>query len=539
MNGLHTFLTPLDWGVVAAYLFFTTLAGISLRGKQATIRDFFLGGRSLPWPAVSASIIATEISALALIGLPGSVMALNGDFTYLQWAIGSILARIVVGLVFVKVFYERDLYSPYDYMGKRLGPSIKVLATVLFTVGSLFAQGARVLVVALPLKVVTPLPFEWCIVVIGLFAVGWTLIGGIRTVIWTDVIQFVVFVAAGITALLWIVGAFESGWTTLFETARSAQRFDGSVIDKLKVFDFRFDPDLRFTFWVAIFAVPFMHLHTFGVDQMNAQRLFCCRGLREARKAIVWSSLGQLLILLMLMVGAALFVFYREFPPTDPMILTALAWSGGQPGKPDLVFPVWIVTEMPVALRGLILAGIFAAAISSVDSLLAALSQTTLSLLRRTDQEFSEEEHVRLVRLSRYLVVFWGVVLTGFTFVLFEIRERTQADLLPLAFGLTSCTAGPLLGMFLVALLRGRRGHAGGLIVGSLLSIGLAVFVRDEAWVFCMNDSLATWLSRLPSYELVEGSPLTVKSTIASEWIWPITTLLTIVCGWGFGRKNG
>ena len=114
MNGLHTFLTPLDWGVVAAYLFFTTLAGISLRGKQATIRDFFLGGRSLPWPAVSASIIATEISALALIGLPGSVMALNGDFTYLQWAIGSILAGLAGCYLLLLGYLATDGPAPFQ-----------------------------------------------------------------------------------------------------------------------------------------------------------------------------------------------------------------------------------------------------------------------------------------------------------------------------------------------------------------------------------------------------------------------------------------
>src|SRR6056297_748908 len=149
MDGLNDFFTPVDWLVVFGYLLLTTMVGHRMRGKQASINDFFLGGRSLPWPAVSGSIIATEISGVTFIGVPGAVMALQGDFTYLQWAAGSIVARIIVGLFFVRVFYEKDIYSPYDYMGNKLGEAVKKLATVLFTVGSILAQSVRVLVAAL------------------------------------------------------------------------------------------------------------------------------------------------------------------------------------------------------------------------------------------------------------------------------------------------------------------------------------------------------------------------------------------------------
>ncbi|MEM7699250.1 MAG: hypothetical protein AAF236_12700, partial [Verrucomicrobiota bacterium] len=387
MTELNEFFKPLDWVVVAAYLAFTTLVGHLLSGRQSSIKDFFLGGRSLPWPAVSGSIIATEISGVTFIGVPGAVMALSGDFTYLQWAIGSILARIIVGTVFVKVFYEKEIFSPYDFMGERLGVAVKRLATVLFTIGSILAQSVRVLVAALPLKIVTDLDFHWCILIIGVVAVLWTLMGGMRTVIWTDVMQFLLFVGGGLTALLWMVSSFDGGWSTLFSVASSVEGFDGETVNKLRFFNPSLDPAINFTFWVAIFAVPFQNLSAFGVDQLNAQRMFCCRSASDARKAIIWSSIGQLVTILMLFVGAALFVFYRLDPPTDPVVMKAIDWQGGQPKQPDNVFPVWIVTEMPVMLRGLILAGIFAAAISSLDSILAALSQTTLSLFVRTDEE--------------------------------------------------------------------------------------------------------------------------------------------------------
>lgn len=542
-EGLHQFFTPLDWIVVAGYLLLTTLVGHQLRGKQASIKDFFLGGRSLPWPAVSGSIIATEISGVTFIAVPGAVMALQGDFTYLQWAIGSILARIIVGCFFVKVFYEKDIYSPYDFMGSRLGVGVKKLATVLFTVGSILAQSVRVLVAALPLKIVTPLPFEWCIVIIGVVAIGWTLMGGMRTVIWTDVMQFGLFVVGGLTALFWMIASFPDGWETLFTTARSVEQFDGSTIDKMRVWDpaFGLGPEFQYTFWVAIFAVPFLNLNAFGVDQLNAQRMFCCKSPSDAKKAIIWSSVGQLVTVLMLFVGAALFVFYRLNPPTDPMILDGMKWEQGQPGAADKVFPIWIVTELPVAVRGLILAGIFAAAISSLDSILAALSQTTLSLLRKTDQEFSEKQHSDMVKFSRFLVVFWGIFLTGFTFLLAIVQDKTDVQILPLAFGMTSYTVGPLLGMFLVALLWRGKGSVRGLVIGAVISFVLVVFVRTDVWVLFMTDNLATSLSSLPTYDLVEGAEgesLSVKPTIASMWMWPVTTILTFLLGVLFGTKK-
>ncbi len=537
MNGLHEFFTPVDWAVVFGYLLLTTLVGHRMRGKQASIKDFFLGGRSLPWLAVTGSIIATEISGVTFIGVPGAVMALKGDFTYLQWAIGSIVARVFVGLFFVKVFYEKDIYSPYDYMGNRLGVGVKRLATVLFTVGSILAQSVRVLVAALPLKIVTPLPLEWCIVIIGLFAIGWTLMGGMRTVIWTDVMQFGLFVAGGSIALIWMVSGFDHGWDTLFSTARSVELFNGETIDKMRVWNFDWAADMEFTFWVAIIAVPFLNLNAFGVDQLNAQRMFCCRNPSDARKAIIWSSVGQLVTILMLLVGAALFVFYRINPPTDPLIMDAMQWEGGQPGESDNAFPVWIVTELPIGLRGLILAGVFAAAISSLDSILAALSQTTLSLMRRTDHEYSEADAKRLVVLSRILVLVWGVFLTGFTFVLYAVKEKTDVPILPLAFGMTAYTVGPLLGMFLVALWGRGRGSVPGLVLGAVISFVLVVFVRTDVWVLFMSDSLAETLSQLPTYELVEGETKSLKPTLASAWMWPVTTCLTVGLGLLIPRK--
>ncbi|MEM6911838.1 MAG: hypothetical protein AAF555_09685 [Verrucomicrobiota bacterium] len=534
---IHEFFTVWDWLVVLGYLGLTTWVGHLMRGKQATIRDFFLGGRSLPWPAVSGSLIATEISGVTFIGVPGTLFALEGDFRYLQWALGSILARFLVARFIVPLYYEREIYSPYDYMGQRLGRAAKSLATVMFTVGSILGQGVRVLVAALPLRLVTPLPLEWCIVIIGLFAIGWTLMGGMRTVIWTDVMQFALFLTGGLIALVLAITSLSGGWGEFWSLANQFGR------TKLLDMEFGFRAELEFTFWVALLAVPFQNLTAFGVDQLNAQRMFCCRNAQEAGRALVFSSLGQILTLLMLLVGAAIFVFYHVYPMGEverAFLQTGSETVGGSqvpvPGTSrDYIFPMWIVRELPPGLSGLILAGVFAAAISSLDSILAALSQTTLSLLyrpeTRTDQEL---ESMNLVAKSRWLVGAWGLLLILFTLGLNQIREGIP--IISLAFGMTSYTMGPLLALLLCSILG--RGRVPGLVVGFVISFLLVMLVRVDVWVLLfLADFPVAWAAALPTLEMNDAGD-GVRALFCYAWAWPVTTAVTFACGWFWPEKE-
>ncbi|MFT5191017.1 MAG: SSS family solute:Na+ symporter [Verrucomicrobiales bacterium] len=536
--------TLVDWGVLIGYLVFCTALGHRMRGQQASIRDFFLGGKTLPWQAVSGSIIATELSGVTFIGVPAGLFAMEGNFTYLQWAIGSIMARIIVGYWFVKVYYEREIYSSYDYMGNRLGKGAKTLATILFFIGSILAQSVRVLVAALPLKVVTGLPLGWCIVIIGLFAIGWTLMGGMRTVIWTDVMQFFLFTIGGIIALGYVIFSLPGGFGELWSTATDFNR--------TTTFDWTFGlrAELEFTMWVALLAVPFQNLTMFGVDQLCAQRIFCCGSPEAARKAIVFSSFGQVITFLMLMVGAALFVHYQNhpfnefeaavvFPATEEatsmqqMAEAPLVTSGEKvsnvrvPTDGDAVFPMWIVSILPMGLSGLLLAGVFAAAISSLDSILAALSQTTLSLIYHPERDDGvSADDPSLVKKSRFLVVGWGIILTGFTMMMLSVRK--DIPILPLAFGMTSYTVGPMLAIFLVAMIG--KGSVRGLVIGTVLSFLIVMFVRTDVWVLFGkgNTELFESLGNLPTYEYKDGS---LKSVYAFVWTWPLTTILTLLCG--------
>jgi len=509
MEGVHTHFTALDWGVLAGYLLLTTWIGHALRGKQSTMKDFFLAGRSLPWPAVCGSIIATEISAITFVGVPGMVFAAGGNFTYLQWAIGSIAARVIVGIWFVKVFYEREIFSPYDYMQERLGAGARKLTTLLFFVSSVLGQSVRLLVTALILRTVTGLSFELCIVIIGIFAIIWTIMGGMTTVIWTDVIQFFIFLLGGILGFVWLVGSIEGGLPELLRAGAEAGKF--------KLIDLSTDPDVQFTLWVALLAMPFQNLAAFGTDQLNAQRMFCCKNRSDAGKAIIASSFSQIVTVLMLMIGAALWVHYQQVPPS-PAEAALFTESS------DFVFPVWITTSLPPGLTGLILAGAFAAAISSLDSALAALSQTSLSLVHGNEGLNEGVNDRKLLIQSRMAVIIWGVVLITVAIGLQAIRN--QIDLLSLAFGMVSYTYGPLLGAFLLAISPIRR-DIRGVWIGSILSILLVLYIRPDVY-----NLLATFGA------ISMEQAVALRPQISFAWMYPVTTLLTLGCGILFGRKR-
>ena len=520
---IHENFGMIDWVIVFGYLALTTFVGHLLRGKQSTIKDFFLGGKSLPWPAVSGSIIATEISALTFIGVPGTVFALQGDFTYLQWGLGSIVARFIVGIYLVPIYYEREIFSPYDYMGNRLGEGVKKLVTILFSLGSILGQGVRVLVTALILQVVTGMEIHTCIIIIGAFAVLWTLMGGMRTVIWTDVIQFGIFIIGGILALAWLINAV--GWESFVSINSAVTLENGETISKFNALNLTSpfeDPLVGYTIWVAIFAMPFQNLAAYGTDQLNAQRMFCCASKEDARKAIIWSSVSQVITLLMLMVGTGLFAWYAINKPTA----VEAEWFAKDN---NYVFPIWIVTELPTGIKGLIIAGAFAAAVSSLDSILAALSQTSLSAYFGKEYLDKHSNDKSMVTKSRILVLVWGVLLSLFAiFLAYSRSSEEDKDLIFLAFRMVAYVYGPLLGILILAITPWRKKASfHGILIGTMLSIALA------AWALPDIYNLLVYLDFITVDQIKEIQP-----KIGFFWLYPINVLVTVLCGLLIPGKN-
>jgi len=481
--------SPWDWAIVGTYIIGTTLVGHHLKGRQHTTRDFFLGGRNLPWYAVTASTIATTISAVTFIGVPALVYASGGNFAYLQLAIGGVIARIVVARFLVPLYYEKEFYSPYEYMEDRLGPVIGRLTAGMFFLGGVLAQGVRVYATALVLEMITGWSLSDSILIIAAFAVLWTWMGGIAAVIWTDFVQFFILVAGGGAALLFITQALPEHGSTLVDIGRQAGKF--------RTFDFSTDPRVAFTFWAALIAMPFQNVAIYGTDHLFVQRLLCCRNQREARKAVLWSTLGELIPALMLTVGAGLFAYYQVYDL--PAALAALVAERG-----DRIFPAFIVSAIPTGLKGLMIAGVLSAAISSLDSILAALSQISLTMFYKPfiNPGASEE---KLLTVSRLLVIFWGAVLA----VMAWLFSASRLDLVTLAFSMTTYTWGPMLGLFVLSILA-RRYRVAGIGRSVVLSVAVVLLVNEPRM---LNPLFGT------SFD----GPL-----LAWPWLFPIGTLVCV-----------
>lgn len=484
--------TWVDWSVVVAVLAGTTLVGARMAGRQASIRDFFLGGRRLPWYAVSASIVATEISAVTYVSLPSVVFKEGGDLTYLQLGlIGSFLARILVGWVLVPAYYAREVYSPYDYVGHRLGEGARRTASALFAIGGVLGQSARVYLTAVVLEVVLAdelqrfeaatgiAPLVASIGAIGVVAVLWTWMGGIATVVWTDAVLFLLFLA-GCGVALWTIGA-------RIEGGLGSALADGWAAGKLRFFDFDPDPTKAYTFWAALFAASWSGVGSYGTDQLMAQRMFCCRDAREARRAIVASIVAMVVTALVSLVGVGLWAYYREHP-MGPATLAAYARTN------DRVFPLFITEVLPPGFKGLVIAGAFAAAISSLDSILAALSQTSLAVLYlpwrarragapgagRAGVDDGPDDDRRALWVSRGFVALWAAVLCA-TAVGMQRLAAHYGSILDLALAMAGFTGGALLAGVALALLRRRVDGAGYAWSGPLsVAAVFAVAAHDD-----------------------------------------------------------
>ncbi len=393
MSGrLHWF----DWAVLVAYLVGTSWLADRLAGRRQTIRDFFLGGHKLPWWAVSGSIVASEVSGVTFLAIPAIAFARGGNYTYMMLALGSIAARALIAWLLIPAYYRYDVYSPYEFMGRRLGAGVTRAASLLYLVGVVLGQGARLFLGAIVLDAITGMGAVPAILLLTAIGIGWTWIGGITSVVWTDVVQFVMIVIGALAALAAVVAAVPGGVSGIVAAGEAAGKF--------RFFDFTLSPTAEFTFWSGLFGFTFLTLGSHGTDQTMAQRFFCCRDPRDARRAVLWSSVAMLLPLVMLTVGVGLHAYFQHVPMTAEQAARVAQRS-------DYVFQLFILQAMPLGVKGLLFASIFAAATQTAA--ISAMAQTGLSLYRvlRTGAaaptaaaEASPADDRRLVRVSRALV---------------------------------------------------------------------------------------------------------------------------------------
>ena len=496
-------LTLLDYAVIAIYLTGVAAFGIWAGGRQTSTTDYFLGGRDLPWWAVCFSVVATETSTLTVIGVPA--VAYGGTLTFLQITFGYLIGRIVVSIYLLPRYYAGRQSTAYAFLGDRYGDGMRAAASATFLVTRLLADGVRLFATAIPLRVIAlgagfSVSYFEIILVIGLVTAVYTLIGGIRAVVWMDVVQMGLYVAGAVFAIALLLTSVPAGWWGEAVAAGKTQLID-TGFEVGSVGAWFTQPYALFTALLggAVFAMA-----SHGADHLIVQRLLTCRTEADSRRALIGS--GVLVIVqfgLFLAVGLLLWAFYGGAS------VEALGLTRG-----DEIFPKFIIEEMPPGVSGLILAGIVAAAMSTLSSSLNALASSSVSDLY---ERFVGKtlEGLQALRVSRGLTFFWAIVFIGFA----SLFQNDQNPVVELGLAIAGYTYGGLLGAFLLGLLNGRTRQMDAL-VAFFASIAFMTFV-----IFCVYHSPTEgWLVTVrPSAAEVEAAQLR-----SVGWPWyPVIGALT------------
>lgn len=489
--------TLLDAVVLIVYMVGTTLLGMWLGRSQKTARDYFVGGRSIPWWAILFSVVATETSALTFISIPG--LAYLTDLSFLQIAAGYLIGRVVIAYTLLPRYYEGELVTAYTLLERRFGLAMRRFASVVFMATRAFGDSVRVFATAIPVALIMgPVVPEGyaaplAILLLGIFTVIYTYHGGMRAVVWTDVLQTGVYMLGGVAALYLIGTGVDGGWGAVFERAGEA--------GKLRLLDPYLGFDRAHTVFAGLIGGAFLSMASHGADQMIVQRLLAASSLNHARRALIGSGLVVIFqFALFLVIGLGLWAFYnaREFAASDA------------------IFPRFIIEVMPPGLTGLVIAAIVAAAMSTVSSSLNSLSAATthdiyLPLTKRT---LTDEQQLAL---GRRFTLGWAVILIGGALL---YREQ-GTPVVVIALAIASFTYGGLLGGFFLALLWKRATQRDALtaMATAIATMAVIVFARQIlAWATArgMGDSWA-WLQPL--------------SVIAWPWYVLIGTSITLVVG--------
>src|SRR5467141_2588297 len=467
--------SAIDYAVLVLYLAGITIFGVMFRKSQRTVKDYFLGDKNTSWVVISLSIVATETSTLTLIGVPALAYAnyakpeQGGNFTYLQVVLGYIVARIIISLIFIPAYFRGNLLTAYELLKNRFGTKTKNFAASLFLVMRALAEGVRVFAASLVLSAVLsasipglPHLWLWSIFTVGLLTLIYTFEGGIAAVIWTDLIQLVIYIGGSLLAAYMLIRLIPGGLGTVVAQA--------APVNKFQVFSFSWDLKLPFTFWAGVLGGTFLTMASHGTDQLLVQRLLTCRNMHDSQKAIILSGFVVLFqFLLFLMIGIMLFAYYKFYP-----LETQLAST-------DEIFPAFIVHRLPHGVAGLVIAAIFAAAMSNLSGSLNSLSSPTVLDLYKplAGRDKSDES---LLKLSRWLTAAWGIVLIGIA-----VLASRWGSVFTTGLTIASLVYGPMLGAFLLGVLT-RRANQTGVMIGMAVTLLVMIFIK-------FNGAALQWAS--------------------------------------------
>jgi solute:Na+ symporter, SSS family len=484
--GLHHIRT-VDLLIVVLYVAGITLFGLHFRSRGSSLVNYFLAGRTIPWWAISLSIVAAETSTLTIISIPG--LAFSGDFGFLQLVMGYLVARVMLCLLFLPAYFHGELLTAYQLIDRRFGPRLHKVTALVFLVTRAAAEGVRLFAVAILIGMAIGTGDMTSIVIITVLTLLYTVKGGMTAVIWTDVIQMFIYVGGSLAAL-WTLGhQVPGGWSMIHQAGEAAGKFT--------VFHFAMNMTTTYTFWTGLIGGCFLTMASHGTDQLMVQRLLVAKNLREARLALLWSwVIVALQFTLFLFVGVGLYVYYTQVVP------------GSTFSSPDRIFPAFIVDHMPPGVSGLMIAAVLAAAMSNLSAAFNALSSTSVvDFYMKGRPQASAGQRSSVSHIS---TLFWAVAICALAFL-----ARGSQHVVEVGLSIASVAYGSLLGVFLLGTVT-RRANERGTIVGMILGLGLNLFL---------------WLQTAPIAFHVGGFHA-VLPRVAWTWYVVIGAIVTFVAGY-------
>lgn len=491
----------IDLTIIGLYFVIIMYVGLKFAERENTLADFALGGRSLPWLAVLASIIAAETSAATFLGAPGEGFKLL-NYSYLQILVGTVLGRIIVAFLFIKPFFDLNVYSIYEYLETRFGRATRLAASATFLVTRVLASGARLYVSAIILAVAFTLitgsaptkaqeltVYLLAIISITIITAIYTSIGGIKAVVWTDCIQATVMLGGASGAIVVLL-------LNMPEGVKSVQYFYSQTPMPFFINGTKPDASLwqnikavlgaDYTIWAAFLGSTFTTLATHGTDQDMVQRMLTAQDYKKSRLSLILSGLADLPIgFIFLTIGILLYLFFQQQP--DPNL----------PQKNSEIFAYFILTKMPVGLRGLLIAGIFATAMGSLSAALNALSTSATR-----DFSHNSKDEVKAARQLTFVFAFLMILVASAT--AYFVIDHPTSRIIPIVLGIFGYTYGSLLGVFLLGLLSNRGSDRGNLIA----------MVAGATLVACLPQIAFPWRVMIGSLTTMAIGSLFGKETI-------------------------
>jgi SSS family transporter len=506
-------VTWIDFAVLAIYLAGIVVFGSWFSKSHRDVRDYFVSGGAVPWWAIMASIVATETSTVTFISVPG--YAYTTDFTFLQLVMGYMIGRLAVSVLFIPAYFRGEIITVYQLLGTRFGAPVKRLASSVFLATRTLADGFRLFATGLVLAALlraTPgvddLVVRWApgvdptysilvasVLIMGVATIIYTYHGGMTAVIWTDLIQLVVYVMGAVLAMVILVGQLAGGWGEIVTAAGNAGKF--------RLFDLTFDITRNYTFWSGVIGGAFLTTATHGTDQLMVQRYFCARSAGDARKALLWSGAVVFAqFALFLLIGAMLYVYYTGYAPQE----TAAFMRDGRI-QSDRIFPYFIVQHLPTGAVGIVLAAIFAAAMSTLSSSLNSSSAASLAdfYIPATGRRHSDAHYLRV---SRVMTAVWGVLQILVAIIAITLSSRVVDEVL----GIASFTNGIILGLFLLGTLTRRVGQQAafaGILVGAAVMLSLKLGTAVSWQWYVLVGSLTTFAAGVLASYAAPASDLT------------------------------